>query len=81
MSQMILENSLFRDGYVNRLDFSSDSSHSLNLKTLSDQTCLAEGCRGIPLLRSPERHTPITWFCTSCKGDGSCKSFSLISSS
>jgi hypothetical protein len=46
-------------------------SHNHNLKTPSDQTCLAEGCRGIPLLRSPEGHTPITWFCTSCKGDGS----------
>jgi len=31
---------------------------------------MAEGCHGIPLLRSPEGHNPVTWFCTSCKGDG-----------
>ncbi|KAN0124521.1 hypothetical protein V8E52_002170 [Russula decolorans] len=38
--------------------------------TPADLTCPTEGCRGIPLLRSPEGHNPITWFCTSCKGDG-----------
>ncbi|KAI0285069.1 hypothetical protein BGY98DRAFT_450964 [Russula aff. rugulosa BPL654] len=38
--------------------------------TPSDLTCPAESCRGIPLLRSPDGHNPVTWFCTSCKGDG-----------
>ncbi|KAH9999455.1 hypothetical protein BJV77DRAFT_977321 [Russula vinacea] len=38
--------------------------------TPSDQTCPAEGCHGISL-RSPEGRNPVTWFCTSCRGDGS----------
>lgn len=73
-----LGNYFLRDGYVNSLDFLL-SSRSHNLKTPSDLTCPAEGCRGIPLLRSPEEHNPVTWFCTSCKGDGSGGSFTLVS--
>jgi hypothetical protein len=73
-----LGNYFLRDGYVNSLDF-IPSSRSHNLKTPSDLTCPAEGCRSIPLLRSPEVHNPATWFCTSCKGDGSGESFALIS--
>ena len=73
---MTLENYFLRDGYVNSLDF-LPSSRSHVLKTPSDLTCPAEGCRGIPLLRSPEGHNPVTWFCTSCKGDGSGESFAL----
>ncbi|KAI9510475.1 hypothetical protein F5148DRAFT_583701 [Russula earlei] len=37
----------------------------------SDQTCQAEGCCGIPLLRSPEGLLPVIWFCPNCEGDGS----------
>ncbi|KAH9963219.1 hypothetical protein BC827DRAFT_1129130 [Russula dissimulans] len=37
--------------------------------TLSDRTCPTEGCRGIPLLRSPEGQIPATWFCPNCGGD------------
>ncbi|KAI0002956.1 hypothetical protein BJV74DRAFT_814414 [Russula compacta] len=39
--------------------------------TPSDRTCLAEECCRIPLLRSPDGHNPVTWFCPSCEGDGS----------
>ena len=62
---------LLLEGWVcEQLDFLT-SSRSHNLKTPSDLTCPAESCRGIPLLRSPDGHNPVTWFCTSCKGDGS----------
>ncbi|KAI0301838.1 hypothetical protein B0F90DRAFT_1715778 [Multifurca ochricompacta] len=39
--------------------------------TLSDRTCPVEGCRGVPLLHSPEKRDSVTWFCPSCEGDGS----------
>lgn len=64
---------------MNRLDL-LPSSRSHILKTPSDQTCPAEGCHGI-LLRSPEGRYPVTWFCTSCRGDGSGESSALISAS
>jgi len=37
--------------------------------TLSDRTCPTEGCRGIPLLHSPEGRNPIAWLCPNCDGD------------
>ncbi|KAH9978085.1 hypothetical protein BGW80DRAFT_1285726 [Lactifluus volemus] len=38
--------------------------------TPSDRSCLVEGCCRIPLLRSPEGHDPVIWFCPSCEDDG-----------
>ena len=70
---------LLLEGWVCEQSRLSSFKSSHNLKTPSDLTCIAEGCRGIPLLRSPEGHNPVTWFCTSCKGDGSGESFALVS--
>jgi hypothetical protein len=68
---------LLLEGWVceqNRAKFSPFDAFSWFSKVPSDRTCQAEGCRGIPLLRSPEGRDPVTWFCPSCEGDGSGKS-------
>jgi len=34
---------------------------------LTDKSCPTTGCR-VPLMRSPNGHTPVTWFCANCEG-------------
>ncbi|KAI0069073.1 hypothetical protein BV25DRAFT_1874571 [Artomyces pyxidatus] len=34
---------------------------------LTDKTCSTEGCRRVPLMRSPDGTTPVTWFCPTCE--------------
>ena len=69
------------DGYVNSMSNSPLRDDLIvTSKTLSsDRTCPAKGCRGIPLLRSPE--PGLAWFCPSCETDGEFSVFVISSDS